>query len=261
MNVYLLLFSDLIARLGWRFPSLIVLMTLVGLSEGTSVALLLPLLNAVGFAPAGNPGAASTMLTNALASVGATSTLDILLIIILVVTVQTALFVSLSWWTVSLARRYQSQRQTELFRAFTRARWTFVTERKSGELSNVIVSESERLGMAFTFGLSMISTFVVMIIYFGLSLLIAWQVTLSMLAFALLSALAMARLYRKSYATGQSLTPMNAELQTILGEQFSGIKIVKATASEERSAARIEPLLRKIERVNAVSSFLPVMVR
>ncbi len=261
MNVYRLLFSDLAARLGWRLPALVALMTLVGLSEGTSVALLLPLLSGIGVSSPSTPSSTTAALEQGLALIGATDPVRILVVIIAVATVQAALFLVLSWWTARLGRRYQSQRQSELFRAFMRARWNFIVNRKAGELTNVIVTESERLGLAFTTGLSMISTSVVMLIYFGLSLVIAWQVALTLIAFALLSGLALTRLYRISYAAGQSLPPLNAELQSTLGEQFSGAKIVKATASEDRVAARIDPLLRKIEKVNALAGFLPVMVR
>ena len=40
----------------------------------------------------------------------------------------------------------------------------FVVERKTGDLTNVIVTECERLGVAFTILLAMISTTVVILI-------------------------------------------------------------------------------------------------
>jgi ATP-binding cassette subfamily C protein len=263
MKVYRNLFRDLLARLGWRFPTVLALMALVGLSEGASIALLLPLLNRIGVQSAGSQGLATAMLERGLQLTGidATDPVAILVAIIAVSTVQTALFIILHWWCGKLARRYQSQRQSELFRAFMRARWVFVAARKSGELTNVIVTECERLGMAFTLSLSIISALVVVLIYVCISILIAWPVTLSLIAFALLSGLPMMGLYRKSYSAGQTLAPLNAELQSVLGEQFSGFKIIKATASEDRASARIDPLVQKLEKANAFVSFLPAMVR
>ncbi len=261
MSVYRLLLSDLIARLGWRLPSLIALMTLVGLTEGASVALLLPLLSRIGITPASTQGLAVETMEKGLRLIGATTPAEILIVIIAIAAVQTALFIALNWWNARLARRYQGQRQTELFRAFVRARWSFSVNRKAGELTNVIVTECERLGVAFTILLAMISTSVVILIYFCLSLVIAWQVTLSLVAFALLSGLAMMRIYRKSYSAGQALPPLNAELQSMLGEQLAAVKIIKATDGEGRAEARINPLIRKLEKANAFVSFLPSMVR
>ena len=261
MNVYRLLFGDIAARLGWRFAAIIPLMALVGLTEGTSVALLLPLLSRIGIGASNNQGFAIAVLENALSAIGATDVMRILAVIVVVALAQTLIFIALNWWTARLGRRYQSQRQSELFRAFIRARWSFLTDKKAGELTNVIVTESERLGTAFTTGLSILSTSVVMAVYLAFSLAIAWQVTLALVGFAVVTALLMLRLYRRSYALGQGLAPLNSELQSMLGEQFAGIKIVKATASEARAAALLDPLVRKIERANALIAFTPIAVR
>jgi ABC-type multidrug transport system fused ATPase/permease subunit len=255
MKAYRLLIGDLIARLGWRFPALIALMSLVGLGEGAAVALLLPLLSGIGFAPASSHGPAIAILDKALAAVGAIDSVGILLVVIAISTIQTILFIALNWWMAKLGRHYQRQRQMELFRAFMQAKWSFVAGKKAGELTNVIVTECERLGVTFTLILSVISSLVVTLIYLGLLLLIAWPVTVSLVVFSLLGALAMTRLYRMSYLAGQGLAPLNAELQSLLGEQFSGAKIVKATASEDRATARIDPWCGGSRRPMRLSAF------
>ena len=261
MSAHGLLFGELLRRLGWRLTPLITLMTLVGLGEGVSVALLLPLLSLMGLSSGNNSGVAGQMLARGLSTVGATGPMEILAVIFAISTAQTALFIALNWWSTRLARRYQAKRQEELFRAIMGAKWSFVVDRKAGVLTNAMVTEAERLGTAFTIGLSIISTGVVMLTYFALSLLVAWQVTLCLAIFAVLTAVAMMRLYRQSYEAGQSLAPLSAELQSTLAEQFSAFKIIKATASEQRAAARIDPLVGQLERALALVSFLPAMVR
>lgn len=249
------------ADLGWRLTPLIALMALVGLGEGVSIALLLPLLSLMGLSSGTNSGVASQLLARGLSAVGATSSVEILAIIFAISTAQTTLFIALNWWSTRLARHYQAKRQTELFRAIMGAKWSFVTDRKAGVLTNAMVTEAERLGTAFTIGLSIISTAVVMLTYFALSLLVAWQVTLFLAVFAVLTAAAMVRLYRQSYEAGQSLAPLSSELQSTLAEQFAAFKIIKATASEQRAAARIDPLVNQLEKALALVSFLPTMVR
>ena len=248
INLYRLLFDDLMTRLGWRFPVLVAWTALVGISEGISVALLLPLLSRVGVTPASTQGMASKLLDQGLALVGATGPVQILAVIVIVAAIQAALSIVLNWWSVKLARRYQSRRQLEMFSAFMRAKWNFLASRKAGEMTNAIITESERLGRAFTICLSLLGSFVVAFIYIILSLLIAWQVTLSLIGFAVLAALAMTRLYKKSYAAGASLAPLDAELQSALNEQFAGAKFIKASAIDDRAAERIEPLVYKLER-------------
>ena len=261
MKLHFILFRDLMVRLGWRFPALIVWTALVGISESGSVVLLLPLLSRIGVAAVNTQGAAIGLLNEGLAYIGATGAWEILVVIIVVATIQMVLSIALNMWTARLARHYQSQRQLEMFSAFMRAKWNFITERKAGEMTNAIVTESDRLGRAFTTALSLLASAMVTVIYVALAMIIAWQATLSLVGFALAAGLAMAHLYKQSYAIGRSLAPLDAELQSVLEENFAGVKFIKASASDRRAAVRIEPLVRKLEKANALASALPGTVR
>jgi ABC-type multidrug transport system fused ATPase/permease subunit len=261
MTAYRLLFSDLILRLGWRFPVVVVWTALVGLSESASVVLLLPLLERLGLASSGTQGFALRSVKQALASVGATSTGEIVGVVVVVATLQAALSLGLNEWTVRLARSYQSVRQLELFSAIMRAKWAFIADRKAGDLTNAIVTESERLGRAFTICLALVGSVIVAAIYMVLSALIAWQVTLGLFVFAVLAGLGMVRLYRKSFSVGERLAPLNAELQSLLDEDFAGAKFIKAVAGVDRAASKIAPLIHKLEDANAYASAMPAHVR
>jgi len=258
---YLLLFRDLVRRLRWRFPMLVAWTALIGLGEGATIVLLLPLLSRMGIAPSGSQGAVIGHIESALAVIGATSPSAILAVIIAIALIQTALSVALTWWTALLARHYQSQRQLELFGAIMRAKWSFIADKKAGEITNAIVTETERLGGAFTMGLSLLASGVVTIVYIVLSLMIAWQVTLTLIAFAAVAGLAMSRFYVKTYAAGRSLAPLNAELQSVLTEHFAGAKFIKASAGVDRATARIESLVGKLEKTYAFANSLPGTIR
>ena len=249
------------ARLGWRFPVLVAWTALVGLSEGISVILLLPLLRRVGIAAGSSQGLVTGLVNKSLAFIGATEPLPILAVIVAVAGIQAILTIALNWWSVKLARHYQSRRQLEMFRAFMRARWGFIAARKAGEMTNAIVTESERLGRAFTISLSLVGSLVVAIIYLILSLLIAWQVTVSLIVCAGVAALGMVRLYRKGYAAGKSIAPLDAELQSALNEQFAGAKFIKASGIDDRASMLIEPLLRQLEDANTFAGAAPGTVR
>jgi ATP-binding cassette subfamily C protein len=261
MHLYLVLFRDLVKRLGWRFPALIAWTALVGLGEGVSVVLLLPLMNRIGIAATSSQGAAIKVIDRGLTLIGANSPLGILVVIVAITAAQTALSIALIWWTSILARRYQGERQLEMFAAFMNAKWRFLADKKAGEMTNAIITESERLGGAFTISLSLLASVVVTIIYVVLSLIIAWQVTLGLVAFASIGALAMMQLYKKSYTAGRSLAPLNAEFQSVLTEHFAGAKFIKASAGVDRATARIQSLVQMLEKANATASSLPGTVR
>ena len=197
MTAYRLLFNDLLVRRGWRFPVLVLWTSLVGLSEGASIVLLLPLLNRVGIVANSSQSAVNTLLERALTFIGVDSTVKILVFVIVVATVQMVLSVALNWWSVQLARSYQWQRQLELFGAFMRAKWSFLIDRKAGEMVNAIVTECERLGRALTLSLSLFGSAIVAFIYVVLSAFIAWEVTLGLIGFAIAIALTMTRSIRR----------------------------------------------------------------
>jgi ATP-binding cassette subfamily C protein len=261
VTAHRLLFDDLLARLRWRFPVLVLWTALVGLSEGAAIVLLLPLLNRVGIVAAPSQSTVSRLLERALTFVGVDSAAKILVFVVAVATVQMVLSVALNWWSVQLARSYQSRRQLELFGAFMRAKWTFLVERKAGEMVTAIVTECERLGRAFTLSLSLFGSAVVAFIYVTLSAFIAWEVTLSLIGFALAAGLAMTQLYKKSFALGQSLAPLNSQLQSVLDEQIAAAKFIKASAGVDRAVTQIEPLVQKLGEVNAFASAMPGVVR
>jgi ATP-binding cassette subfamily C protein len=148
-----------------------------------------------------------------------------------------------------------------LFGAFMRAKWLFLVGRKAGEMVNAIITECERLGRAFTLCLSLFGSTIVAFIYLALSAFMAWEVTVSLIGFAVAAGLAMTGLYRKAFAFGESLAPLNSQLQSALDEQIAGAKFIKASGGVDRAVTQIEPLVRKIGEVNAFASAIPGIVR
>jgi len=258
---YRLLFNDLAARLRWRFPVLVLWTALLGLSEGISMVMLLPLLNRLGIVAASAQGVVNNLIERSLAIVGANDTTKVFALVALLATVQVILSVGLNWWSVRLARTYQVQRQLELFGTLMRAKWTFIVERKAGELTNAVVTECERLGRAFTLCLSLLGSAMVALIYIVLSVFITWEVTLTLVSFAVLAALVMTRFYKKSYSLGKRIAPLNAELQSLLDEQLAGAKFIKASVGHRRAAAQLEPIVRQLGEINTFAAAMPGTVR
>jgi ABC-type multidrug transport system fused ATPase/permease subunit len=261
VTTHRLLVKDILARMGWRFPVLVLWTALVGMSEGASILLLLPLFNRIGIVTANSQSFGNVFLKETLTLIEPAGAVTILVVIVIVATVQMMLSVGLAWWSVRLARIYQSRRQLELFRAFMRAKWSFFVDRKAGELVNAIITECERLGRAFTLALSLFGSVVVVLIYIPFSLLIAWQPTIIVFVFALATALAMIRFYKKSYFFGQALAPLNAQFQAVLEEQITGAKFIKASGGLDRSIARIVPLVQRLRDINTFASAMPPVIR
>lgn len=261
MTAHRLLFHDLLVRLGWRFPVLVVWTALVGVSEGLSMVLLLPLLNHLGILAASAQGVANNLIEKSLTMIGANGVAKVFALTVFIATLQVTLAICLNWWSLRLARGYQVLRQLELFDTFMRAKWTFIVDRKAGEFTNAIVTECERLGRAFTVCLSLLGSAIVAFVYIALSMFIAWEVTLLLVSFAIFTALLMTRFYKKSYFFGGRIAPLNAELQSLLNEQFAGAKFIKASIGHRRAAAQLEPVVRQLGEINTFAAAMPGTVR
>src|SRR5262249_15298133 len=142
----------------------------------------------------------------------------IVAVLIGVALLQVILFLALSWWTVVVCRGYTASWQMRLFRAVMDARWLFVTERKSGDLVNVIVTETTRLGAAVTNLVNLLAVAVIASIYLMFALLISPQATLWLIGGALTIGLLISPLYRTSYGVGSKFSSLNSQLQVLVGE-------------------------------------------
>jgi ATP-binding cassette subfamily C protein len=262
MKLHLQLLINIVRYLRWKFPVMLILMGLVAGTEGLSVSLLLPLFSQIGISYSAGPGLAGSLLHQALSTIGGSFGISGLLVIIVgLAALQALFFIALHWWMTSVSRRYKRLRQSQLFHAIMHAQWQYVSGKKAGELTNAIVSESERLAQSFYIGLYLISTFLGTCIYLAFGLMIAWPITLALIGSAAMMTLSVLRLYAKSFAVGESIAPLNAELQSTLSERISGLKIVKATTSEAAACAQVNSIVGTLERANTVVNFLPMFVR
>src|SRR5262249_2343234 len=119
----------------------------------------------------------------------------------------------------------------------------------------------DRLGRAFTLSLSLFGGAVVTLIYIALSAVVAWEATLTLVVFAIVTTLAMSRFYKRSHAFGKSLAPLNAQLQAMLEEQFAGAKFNKPGGGVVLVITQAEPLVQKVGDVNTFATAMPGMVR
>jgi ATP-binding cassette subfamily C protein len=262
MNARLILFQDIYRTFGWRLLALLALMALVGTTEGITVVLLLPLISRLGITGAGAPSIIQRQVEQALAWISSEPGVGVVFACIVVLAVcQAGLFLLLMWSMAVMNRRYAAAWQTRLFDAFINAQWTYLVDKKSGELINAIVVESGRCATAFVTLTHILSAAIVAVVYSSLALLVSWQTSLLLVALAGAMALTVARLLRISRAIGHQVGPLNASLQVTVNEQLLGAKIVKATNGEARASARVEGIARAIERATRVGLFLPSLVR
>lgn len=254
--------ADIGQRYRWRVPVLVLLMTAVALSEGLGMVLLLPLLNAVGISGQAGAGVLGGAITSVLSASGAgDSAYHLALLVLAVFAVQLLLFLAQTWWVSRLQRDYGAQWQKYLFGLLLHARWSFISNLKLGAMTNQIAQETIRLSGAFLILAQLAAVAITAGVYVLVACLISWQVTLLMVGFAALLFLAVRGIGRRNYRIGLRLGPLAAELNVLLTEFLGGIKLIKATATEDVAEKRVAQVVDELCVRHTWATFLPALVR
>ncbi len=253
---------DLRGTFGWQLPSLLVLMVFVALGEGLSMALLLPLLAAIGLDGMGGTGPVQAAISSMLRLAGDhLSVYGILSLVIVVLLIQGLLNLWQVWWVAALQRQYGAIWQRRLFAAFMHARWTFFSGHKQGQLLNAITNETGRLAGALYVLLQLLSTLVVALVYLVIAGALSLPATLALLAFGLILFLGVRGIRVKNHRIGIALGPLNAQLNVLLNEFLGGAKLVKATATEGKAIRQVGSVVESLREHHTWATFLPGLVR
>jgi ATP-binding cassette subfamily C protein len=253
---------DIGQRYRWRIPGLILLMTFVALSEGLGMVLLLPLLNVVGISSEAAGGLLGGVIAGVLAVTGVgDSAYPLALLVLTVFAVQLLIFLAQTWWVSRLQRDYGAHWQKYLFGLLLRARWSFISNLKLGAITHQIAQETVRLSGAFLILAQLAAVILTSVVYVLVACLISWRLTLLMVGFAALLFLMVRGIGRRNYLIGLQLGPLAAEFNVMLTEFLGGIKLIKATATEEVAEKRVARVVDELCVQHTWATFLPALVR
>jgi ATP-binding cassette subfamily C protein len=262
MDEFIRLFIDLRLVFGLlRLTGLAALMTVVGLTEGLAILLLLPLLSRLGIArSAPSSGIAGSLVGNVDALIG-DRIAPLIVMIIVTVLVSSGLYLLQSWLLAAMSHRYAAGWKERQLQAFFAARWSFFSAHKSGELLNSIITEPGRLAAATQNMASLAASFIISTIYVGYALLLSWQATLLLLLGSGCLVISIRSLYGYSRSAGASIGPLNAKQQVIISEFLQSAKLVKAAAIEDVAVDRSTAVVRELELTGRRVVFVPSLVR
>jgi ATP-binding cassette subfamily C protein len=257
---------DAYRHAGSRLLLMLLLMLLVGLTDGLSMALLYPLLAAAGIGGSVG-GAGSTGILDAtykwlFGAIGVAPTLGpVAALLVGSFFVQALLFTAQNWLLTDIQKKYIAAWQRELFSALMRSEWSYFSSKKVGELVNVILVETIRLGAALFAILQLIVAGLVLCIYLAISLFISWKITLYLTigGLILIALVRPIRLATRRY--GAEAGEINAALATALNEMFAGAKVIKATATEARADALMYEQTERLRENLTWGAFLPTTIR
>src|SRR5260221_10688718 len=129
---------ELVATLRWRLALAVGLAVAVAFTEGAGLLLLVPLLAGIGLAPSdGSSSRVATLTTKAFAAIGVTPSLGAVLMVFVGVTLLYAVVTrAYALLSPTLAHRFATTLRRRLYAAIVSARWSYIAERRTTDLTH-----------------------------------------------------------------------------------------------------------------------------
>lgn len=253
--------KDAIHVLERKFYLSLLLMVAVALTDGISMAMLFPLLSSLGFGD-GDSGSIGQFMHSTFALIGIELTLvNIVIIVFTAFLLQMGLLLTQNWVVSAHQKDYIAYWQVRLFKGIVDANWRYLTKQKTGDMTNYIVTEVPRAGAAFFSIVQLLSATIVGLIYLTVSLMVSWNITVIIFFTALMLMFLARPIQKRSFYFGSKLGGINSSIQSILTEVFSGLKFVKATASNEYAVSRLNIFIDQLRHCLTWSAFLATAIR
>jgi ATP-binding cassette subfamily B protein len=151
-----------------------------------------------------------------------------------------ALFGAIRAWLFTVSgERIVASLRTELYRAIISQEVAFFDERRTGELTNRLASDTTVLQNTVTVNVSMLLRFTIMTIgAIGFLLYTSWRLTLLTLAVVPVVAISAGIFGRKMRAISRDFQDALAESTVVAEETIAGVRTVRAFAREDQEIAR-----------------------
>jgi ATP-binding cassette subfamily C protein len=228
---------------------MLVALLLAGIAEGIGLSALLPLVSTVVGSQAGlGPNAATSgsglekTVTEALAAIGLTPTLGILLIVfVLTILLKNGLVLVAKKRVGYTVAHVVTDLRLELLRALLVARWEYFLRQPTGTIINAMLTETTRTSKAYQRGATIVALVIQMLVYVGVALLVSWQATLISLAAGLILAYMLKHFIDKARRAGTRQTKLLKSLNRHLADTLQSLKPLKAMARE----GQVDSILEK----------------
>lgn len=256
------LFKDVYRVTGLRLPLLVILTFLNALFDGATVAVLLPLLKAVGGSLAVGDDRISNIMTSALAIFGLNVTVTTIAGAALVLILLGAIiFLMQAYLGSKLQTEYVAHWQTSLFSSYFKAEFGFFRTKRAGDLIAAAITEPIRLGGAFYQANLILSSLLFIAVQVAVALVIAPVVVALLFSAGIFLFAISVGLVRRGLLIGEEMTVVNADLQSDANELVQGAKFVKATATEQRALARLSATIFRLRDLTFANAFDVQIVR
>ena len=212
------------------------LAALLSLTEGVSVAMVFPLIALMGGGTAAAPGPRTEMLFHLLArshlpqSWWLAALLSAVLACVGLLSMLNGVLATLTW---SIVWPVRQRLASELYDAILHADWTYLTRRRSSDLTHVLTAELDRVSQVLQSVIAVLSNGMVAALLLGLACYVAPQLTVVLLGGVALLVPWQRRTGRAIYRSGMEISTRMREVFDSSMERLQNLKVVKAFGAQD----------------------------
>ena len=222
----------------WQLVYAVALSSLLSLAEGVSIAMVFPLIVLLGDGT-GSPQAAGPHTRRLFELLSAThlprtAWLPVLLIVVMLSVGMLTQFNSLlSNLSFNVVVPLRAKLAADIFEAALGADWTFLTRRRSSELTHLLTGEVSRVQVMSSSVVALLANGMVGALMLGLAFYLAPWLTLLLLASLGLILPWQRRLSRAIYASGGEISDRSRKVFDSSVERLQNLKVVKAFGAQD----------------------------
>ena len=220
----------------WKLTGAVGLAALLSLTEGVSVAMVFPLIALMGGSSAAAPGPRTALLFHLLTRSHLPRTwwlaalLSAVLACVGLLSVLNGVLTTLTWSIVWPVRQRLAD---DLYRAILHADWTYLTRRRSSDLTHVLTVELDRVSQVLQSVIAVLSNGMVALLLLGLACEVAPRLTVVLLAGVALLVPWQRRTGRAIYRSGMEISTRMREVFDSSMERLQNLKVVKAFGAQD----------------------------
>lgn len=230
----------------------------VGLTEGITLLLLVPLLQLAGIAVQGSLGSFAQRLASVFSSIGIKPTLATVLVVYVLLTIlQASLVRARSLADTVAVQTYTLGLRKRLYSAIARAQWLVVSRIRSSDFTYALTTAIDQVDNGANNVLFLIATTVVALVYAVIAIRVSPSMSAVVLGASILLLVAERARTFLGKKRGEQVTASTTALFATASEQIGGLKTAKSYGHEERHLSLFVDIGKQVNatRLNLTRAF------
>lgn len=214
------------------------LMVFIGLTEGISILLLVPLLQLVGLdVQQGALSGISAYISSFFSYLGITPTLVSVLIIYVIVISLNAYLNKLQYVKSAMVQfEFASHLRKRLFDVITSSDWLFFVSKRSSDFAHALTYEIERISSGTGQFLTMIAGSVVLVVYIIFAIKLSGLIAGFIFLIGIILMILLRNRSQFASVSGEKLSKASKEMYSSTVKQMEGMKTIKSFNMEEKNS-------------------------